>query len=231
MKVLLIEDDEGISAVLKRGLEQAGFDVDSAFDGHEGLRAASHNRYGVIVLDIMLPGLDGWTICERLREKKDTTPILMLTARDAVTDRVRGLESGADDYLAKPFDFTEFLARVRALTRRDKLHKTRVIKVADLVIDTASRIVTRSGRDIALTPREFTLLEALAANEGRILSRSIIQERVWDDDESSSNTVDVYIKSLRKKIDADFDAKLIHTAHGVGYALRVPHPDGDDAVG
>jgi DNA-binding response OmpR family regulator len=164
--------------------------------------------------------MDGWTICERLREKRNATPILMLTARDNVRDKVRGLEIGADDYLSKPFNFGELLARVNALIRRDRMHKTKVIIIGDLSIDPGARRVERAGKEISLTEREFTLLEALASHEGQVLTREAIQERVWLDEDSYSNTVDVYIGTLRKKIDAGFDEKLIKTVHGVGYTLR-----------
>jgi two-component system copper resistance phosphate regulon response regulator CusR len=183
---------------------------------------AQDGLYGLVILDIMLPGRDGWQVCQMLRASGNRVPILMLTARDAVGDKVKGLDLGADDYLPKPFDFQELLARVRALLRRDRLHRARVIKVADLTIDTAARRVTRSGAEIGLSQREYDLLEALAANESRVLTREAIQERVWMDDESYSNTVDVYIGMLRKKIDAGHEAKLIQTVRGVGYTLRAP---------
>jgi len=224
MRVLLIEDEPGISRLIKRGLEDAGYTVDTAQDGAAGLELAEMNTYAVILLDLMLPVMDGWTVCESLRRHKDRTPILMLTARDTVTDKVRGLDTGADDYLPKPFDFQELLARLRALLRRDKVHKARVIRVGDLEIDTGQHRVTRGGREIGLSHREYELLEALAAHESQVLSREAIQERIWMNEESYSNTVDVYIRLLRKKIDAGFDVKLIHTVHGVGYTLRVPEP-------
>jgi DNA-binding response OmpR family regulator len=221
MRVLVVEDDEVIASLICKGLEQARFSVVVAGDGVTGLRVAREGGFGVIVLDLMLPGMDGISLCRSLRERRDTTPILMLTARDAVEDRVLGLETGADDYLPKPFDFTELLARVRALLRRDKLHKTRVIRIADLEIDTTASRVTRGGREIALTPREYTLLEALAANQGRVLTREMIQDRVWMDDESFGTTVNVHVANLRKKVDAE-GPKLIHTVHGFGYTLRGP---------
>jgi DNA-binding response OmpR family regulator len=222
MRILLVEDEKPIAAVVKRGLEGARFSVDIASDGEQGLAQALRGDYSLVILDLMLPGRDGWSICQELRTRKVMTPILMLTARDGIDDKVRGLELGADDYLPKPFDFKELLARVRALMRRDKIHRTRVIKVADLEIDVDASVVLRGGQEIHLTRREFTLLEALAANEGRVLTREAILERVWMDEDSYSNTVDVHIALLRKKIDAGRDVRLIHTVHGVGYTLRAP---------
>lgn len=222
MRILVVEDEAAIAAVIKRGLEEARFAVDVAADGETGLRAALQHDYALIVLDLMLPRRDGLSVCKELRARRRTTPILMLTARDAVPDRVRGLELGADDYLPKPFDFTEFVARVRALLRRDKIHKTTLIRIADLEIDTTTTVVRRAGEVVQLTRREYTLLEALALNEGRVLARETIQERVWRDEESYSNTVDVHIATLRKKIDAGQPVKLIHTVHGLGYTLRAP---------
>lgn len=226
MKILLVEDETPIATVVKRGLEESRFHVKVAADGETGLRLALEESWALIILDLMLPGRDGWSICRELRSRRDTTPILMLTARDAVDDRVKGLEMGADDYLPKPFDFKELVARVRALIRRDRVHKGRNIEVGDLEIDTNAGRVWRAGKEITLTRREFTLLEALAANEGRVLTREIIQERVWMDSESYSNTVDVHIGLLRKKIDAGHPVRLIHTIHGLGYSLRVPDGSG-----
>ncbi len=222
MKILLVEDEPGIARLICRGLEGAGYTVETASDGARGLALARENAYGLLILDLMLPRIDGLRVCEELREDSSRVPILMLTARDATEDRVRGLDAGADDYLPKPFAFPELLARVRALLRRDKVHRTRVLRVADLVIDTAQRRVTRAGREIGLSHREYELLEALAGHEGQVLTREAIQERVWMDEDSYSNTVDVYIGLLRKKIDADGAPKLIQTVRGQGYTLRVP---------
>jgi len=220
MKILVVEDDPGIAAMLEMGLEEAHFGVDLAADGPTGVRMAREHAYGLIILDIMLPGMDGWGVCRSLRQARNTTPILMVTARDSVEERMRGLEGGADDYLPKPFDFKELLARVRALSRRDKVHKSRVVQIADLRIDTASWSVTRAGTPVHLTPREYTLLEALVLNEGRVLTREMILERVWHDDESISGTVNTHMVNLRKKIDGEHEVKLIETVHGVGYIIR-----------
>lgn len=225
MRILLVEDEKAIASVIRRGLEAARFEVDVASDGEVGLALALEREHAVIILDIMLPKRDGWSVCEELRARRVVTPILMLTARDGAQDKVRGLETGADDYLAKPFDFSELVARVRALLRRDKIHRTRVIRIADLEIDTVAGTVRRDGKELHLTRREFTLLEALAANEGRVLTREAILDRVWMDEESYSNTVDVHIGLLRKKIDAGRSVRLIHTVHGVGYTLRVPETE------
>ena len=225
MKILLVEDDEGIATMIRRGLEATNYQVDVASNGEEGLRAARSAVYSLLILDLMLPGRDGLSICRELRASRDRVPILMLTARDTIADRVLGFDSGADDYLPKPFDFQELVARVRALLRRDKMHRSRVIRVADLEIDTSRRMVSRAGREIGLSHREYDLLEALAAYEGQILTREAIQERIWMDEESASNTVDVYIGLLRKKVDAAHDIKLIQTVRGVGYTLRSPESE------
>lgn len=225
MRLLVIEDDAGIAGLVRRGLEQAQFVVDVAADGVAGLQMATAGPYAVIILDLMLPRMDGWRVCEELRERRIRTPVLMLTARGALDDKVRGFELGADDYLPKPFEFPELLARVRALARRDKVNKARVIRVADMEIDTSQRRVTRNGVEVGLSRREYDLLEALAAHEGRVLTRDIIMERVWLDDDSCSNVVDVYIGLLRKKVDAGHSVKLIHTVRGVGYSLRASGPE------
>ncbi|MBX3117922.1 MAG: response regulator transcription factor [Fimbriimonadaceae bacterium] len=219
MRILAIEDDEVIAERLRHTLEKEGFTVDLAFDGVEGLRMATGRAYQLIVLDVMMPKMDGVEVCRELRSQRATVPILMLTARDQVGDKVRGLDSGADDYLAKPFDFAELLARIRALVRRDKIHKTQIVRVADLEIDPVSHLVTRDGEELHLTRREFSLLEALARNQGRTLSRELITEQVWNDVESLSNTVNFHVTSLRKKIDTGREHSLIETIHGVGYRI------------
>jgi DNA-binding response OmpR family regulator len=225
MRVLVIEDEPAMAQVIGWGLEQAHFVVDAAGDGETGLRMALEGAYAALVLDLLLPRLDGWRVCEALRSGRNRVPILMLTARGDVEDRVRGLEAGADDYLPKPFDMKELVARVRALVRRDRIHRTRVIRVADLEIDTAARRVTRAGVEIGLSAREYDLLEALASREGQVLTRDVILERIWMDDDSYSNTVDVRIGLLRKKIDAVGSSRLIHTVRGVGYVLRSDAPE------
>jgi DNA-binding response OmpR family regulator len=219
----MVEDEAPIASVVKRGLERAGYQVEVADEGLAGWELAKEGGYSLLLLDLMLPGLDGLEICRRLRARRDRTPILMLTARDAVSERVKGLEAGADDYLPKPFAFEELLARVRALLRREGVNKSSIIQIRDLEIDTTARRVLRDGEELPLTPREYSLLEALAKNEGRTLTRELVLERVWDDEgRTGSNTVDVYITMLRRKIDADASVKLIHTVHGVGYVLRRP---------
>jgi len=222
MKILLIEDEPGIARLIRRGLEDAGYSVEATANGRQGLEMAEEKSYNLLLLDLMVPGLDGWQVCEALRAQGSQLPILMLTARDSVPDRVRGLDLGADDYLPKPFEFPELLARIRALLRRDRVHRARVIQVDDLVIDTGQRRVTRAGAEVGLSHREYELLEALAAHESQVLTREVIQERIWMDEDSYSNTVDVYIGMLRKKIDAGHPRKLIQTVRGLGYTLRVP---------
>lgn len=222
MKILIIEDDVELAYPLRQGLEEAGYFVEISRDGERGFHLARTRDFGLIILDRMLPGLDGAEICRRLRAAKSICPILMLTALDSVQDRVVGLECGADDYLGKPFAFAELLARVRALGRRDKVHRAGQIQIADLHLDTLAKTVTRAGVSIRLTAREYSLLEALAANEGQILTRDTILERVWLAEETTDNSVSVYIRSLRKKIDEGFEPKLIHTSIGMGYSIRVP---------
>jgi two-component system copper resistance phosphate regulon response regulator CusR len=220
MNVLLIEDEKSLGLAIVRILKQAGHALTWATDGANGYAEAKHTEYDVLVLDILLPGKNGWDICADLRRAKVNTPILMLTAMDEVGDRVKGLNLGADDYLPKPFDANELAARVNALGRRDKVNRGSSIRIADLEIDRDRRSVIRGGDEIHLTRREYDLLEALAVNEGRVLSREVIQSRVWGDEEGFSNTVDVFIGTLRKKLDAPFERKLIHTVVGFGYVLK-----------
>jgi len=220
MNILLVEDERPLALAIVRILKGAGYAVTWAPDGDKGYESARHDEFDAIVLDVLLPGRNGWAVLEGLRLAKINTPILMLTAMDEVGDKVKGLNLGADDYLAKPFESAELVARVAALLRRDKANKGHLIRIADLVIDRDARKVTRAGQSVNLTRREYDLLEALAANEGRVLSRETIQERVWSDDEAFSNTVDVFIGTLRKKVDAPFGKKLIHTEVGFGYVMR-----------
>lgn len=211
-----------IASELAYALERDRHKVDVARDGHAGLEFGVTNPYDVIVLDVMMPGLDGWEVCRRLRDAKIATPILMLTARDSVEDRVKGLEGGADDYLPKPFDFRELKARLASLARRSAVNRSETIRVDDLTIDVAAHRVDRSGREIHLTRREFDLLLALARNEGRTFTRQMILDNVWDESESVENTVNFHVASLRKKVDPDPARRLIHTVHGLGYVLRRP---------
>ena len=222
MRILLIEDDEVLAERIKTGLVKSYLAVDCASDGLQGLEMAEAASYALIILDLMLPGRDGWDICATLRRARNTVPILMLTARDTIDDRVKGLECGADDYLPKPFDFRELLARTKALLRRDKIHKSDMIQIADLEMDCVARQVWRAGNPIHLTPREFSLLEALVRNEGRTLTRDFIQVHIWGDEDSYPSSVNFHITLLRKKLDADYEHKLIQTVHGVGYVLRLP---------
>jgi DNA-binding response OmpR family regulator len=221
MRVLLVEDDPDMRAIMVRGLSQAGFVVDWASDGHAGLRRALARPYAVVVLDLMLPGITGWDICRTLRANRKQTPILMVTARDLIEDRVAGLESGADDYLPKPFDFREFLARVRALVRRDRVMKARSIQIGDVEIDTEHRTVTRGRRVIPLTRTEYDIFEILVAQCGRTVRREKLLELVWQDTEPGSNKLEVAVRSLRRKIGAGGALPLIHTVHGFGYIVRI----------
>ncbi len=220
MRALLVEDDREIASQISAALKKERLDVYVADNGEDGLDEALSRNYGLVVLDVMLPKMDGWEVCDEIRQAGINTPILMLTARDSVDDRVKGLEGGADDYLPKPFDVRELTARVRALLRRDAVHRTGKIEIDDLIIDTNAKTVERDGKSIRLTPREYSLLVALARNEGRILTREVILEDVWDNEESLDNTVNFHITSLRRKVDTVEGRKLIHTVHGFGYTLR-----------
>ena len=225
MKLLIVEDDPGISAAIREGLEDAGYFAEVCRDGERALRLATLTSFSAIILDVMLPGLDGINVCKGLRERRNNVPVLMLTACDTLNDRIVGLEQGADDYLCKPFEFDELLARVRALIRRDKTIKQGRFHIQDLEIDTLNRRVWRGGEEVSLTQREYTLLEALAMHEGQVLSRDAILDRVWLSEDVFSNTVDVYVKNLRKKVDHDNDQRLIHSVYGVGYVLRPAIPE------
>ena len=224
MKILIIEDEAKTEQYLRRGLTEAGLTVDSVRDGSDGLHLALTEDYDLLVLDVMLPGLDGWGILRQLRRAPRQMPVLILTARDQVVDRVKGLEMGADDYLMKPFDFAELLARVRALVRRGKaVPAGEVLKVGDLELDLVSRRVTRGGRRLAVTAKEFALLEFLMRRRGEVLPRSLIASQVWDMNfYCDTNVVEVAMRRLRAKIDDDFDVKLIRTLRGMGYVLEDP---------
>ena len=220
MKVLLVEDYGPLQKSLAKGLREAGYAVDAAGDGEEGLWYARSCDYDVIVLDLMLPKLDGLSVLRRLREQGGRAQVLILTAKDTVADRVRGLDMGADDYLIKPFAFEEILARIRALVRRNYQSTSPVIRVADLEIHTSTRLVRRGGQVIDLTPREYALLEFLAVRAGRVVTRSEIWEHLYEfSDESTSNVTDVYILYLRRKLERDGRPRLIHTRRGAGYLL------------
>lgn len=221
MRVLLVEDHKPLVKALRRGLEDEGFAVDVAFDGEEGDYKSRTTPYDAIILDLMLPKKDGFTLLKDWRARGMATHVLVLSARDQLADKVKGLDLGADDYLTKPFELDELLARLRALIRRAHQVKNPILKVHDLEIDTAARTVKRAGQTIHLTPREYGLLELLAFNRGKVVSRSMIWEHLYDEhDENTSNVVDVYISYLRAKIDRDFDPPLILTRWGKGYQLR-----------
>lgn len=221
MRILIVEDDSAVAGYVRQGLREASYGVDRACDGVEGLHLASTESYDVIVLDLMLPGMDGLTLLRNLRSWKIDTPIICLTARDAVNDRVAGLNAGADDYLAKPFSFAELQARINALLRRGHRLTNNPIVIGDLSIDVVGRVVQRGNQRIDLSPREFALLEYLARNAGNILSRTMLIEHVWDmNQDPLTNVVDVHVNRLRKKVDHGFNEPLIHTIRGVGYVLR-----------
>ncbi len=223
MRVLLVEDDKKIASFIEGGLRQAGFAVDTVGDGEEGLLMAESNPYDAMVVDIMLPRMDGLTLIERLRGSGVRTPVLILSAKHTVDDKVRGFQTGGDDYLTKPFSFSELLARIQALIRRSSQqnHGASALDVGDLRLDLVRRRVTRGGREIELQPREFSLLEYLMRNAGSVVSKTMILEHVWDYHfDPQTNVVDVLIHRLRNRIDRDFETKLIHTVRGVGYVLE-----------
>ena len=221
MRVLVVEDEARMAGLLKRALKEEGHAVDVAADGREGLWLATENDYGAVVLDVMLPGLDGIELCRRLREAGRWVPVLMLTARDGVTDRVRGLDAGADDYLIKPFSLLELAARLRALSRRDTRSQPVLLTEGDLALDPATKRVWRGKTEVHLSPKEFSLLDLFLRHSGRVLTRSQIIESVWDFAyDGGSNVVDQYVNYLRRKIDAPFGRHDIETVRGVGYRLR-----------
>jgi DNA-binding response OmpR family regulator len=227
MRILLVEDDAVIASSLTKGLREQAYAVDLATDGDAAVYQAAVNPYDAVVLDVMLPKRDGFAVCRELRRRGVTTPVLMLTARDSVRDRIEGLDTGADDYLTKPFEFGELLARLRALLRRGPVLAPAVLSVADLELDTHAQRVTRAGREVSLTTREYALLEFLARNAGRVVGRAEISDHVWDDNyDPLSNLIESYINRLRKKLDAPGLPPLIHTRRGAGYSLGESPPGG-----
>ena len=224
MRILVVEDDRKIASLVVRGMEQAGFAVDHAEDGDDALHLILSGSYDAAIMDVMLPKLDGLTIIERMRQQKILTPVIVLSAKRSVDDRVRGLQTGGDDYLVKPFSFSELLARVHALIRRanHETEPTRLL-IGELSLDLLSREVRRSGKKIDLQPREFSLLEYLMRSSGRVVSKTMIIEHVWGYNfDPQTNVVDVLVSRLRNKVDRDFENKMIHTHRGVGYALKLP---------
>src|SRR3712207_1735457 len=223
MRILIVENEHRLARVLKRGLGEQDYAVDVAYDGEAGLARAEREPYGLLVLDVLLPKLDGLSVCRRLRAQRRDVPVLMLTARDTVDHRVEGLDSGADDYLTKPFAFRELLARVRALLRRTALSKDPILRVADIELDTVTHKVRRAGNPVELTSKEYTVLEYFLRNPNRVLTRTQIAEHVWDYNfVAMSNVVDVYVRYLRRKLGDDQEPRLLRTVRGSGYQLSVP---------
>jgi two-component system, OmpR family, copper resistance phosphate regulon response regulator CusR len=221
MRILIVEDEWKTAAYLRKGLSENGFIVDVADQGEDGLHCTCTGNYDFIILDVMLPARDGWSVLTEMRRRGIHTPVLFLTARDALQDRVKGLELGADDYLVKPFAFSELLARVRSILRRSPMQQPAILRIADLEIDLLRYKVTREGTHLELTPKEFALLSLMSRHPGEVLSRTLIAEQVWDMNfTSDTNVVDVAVRRLRKKVDDPFTKKLIHTVRGVGYVLE-----------
>jgi heavy metal response regulator len=220
MRILIAEDDKKVAGFLKKGLQEEHYAVDVCYDGEEALFQAEVNEYDLIILDVMLPKKNGFEVCREIRRNSILTPILMLTAKDQLDDKIKGLNEGADDYLTKPFAFDELLARIRALMRRTQDYKTKTLVVGDLELNPVSRKITRAGKNISLTGKEYALLEYLMRNKGRIITQTMLIEHVWDMNyDGLSNVVNVYINHLREKIDRDFSQKYIHTIRGVGYKI------------
>lgn len=223
MRLLVVEDEIHLQNIVKKRLQKAGYSVDACGDGRDALDYLSAASYDAVILDIMLPGMSGTEVLKTIRRQGSHVPVLFLTARDGIEDRVEGLDCGADDYLVKPFAFEELLARIRVMLRRNTGVSTDELVLADLRLDVGSRTVTRGGRRIELSAKEFSVLEYLMRNKGRVLSREQIEQHVWDFDyEGGSNMVDVYIRYLRKKLDEGYEKKLIHTVRGAGYVMREP---------
>lgn len=220
MRLLLVEDELRLSNTIKKGLTEDGFAVDTAFDGEEGQYLAENESYDLIILDVMLPKIDGVTLCKEIRHKNIKIPVIMLTAKSAVEDKIAGLQSGADDYMTKPFSFLELRARIQALLRRVQNNPSSVLKIADLELDPLKHQVSRSGKKIHLTQKEFSILEYLLRHSDEVVTRTMIVEHVWDYNfDNMSNIVDVFVASIRRKIDSKEKIKLIHTIHGVGYKI------------
>jgi two-component system copper resistance phosphate regulon response regulator CusR len=227
MKILIVEDERKVADYLKQGLSEAGFVADLAHDGVDGLHLALTDDFDLVVLDVMLPKLDGWQVLREIRQKGKHLPVIFLTARDQVEDRVKGLECGADDYLVKPFAFSELLARIRALLRRGRANEPKLLQIADLELDLLRRRATRAGKRIDLTAKEFALLELLLRRQDEVLPCSLIASQVWDmnfDSDTNANVIEVAVRRLRAKIDDDFEPKLIRTVRGMGYVLEIPEP-------
>ncbi len=221
MRITLIEDEKQLANIVKKGLEEEGYSVDIAHDGEEGLYMVENYPSDVVILDVMLPLLDGFSILSSMRKKGIKTPVLLLTARDTITDKIKGLDSGADDYLTKPFEFGELLARIRALIRRKADIKDTVIRIGDLEINTANREIKRGGKTIQLSAKEYAMLQYMAYNKDKIVSRTDLIEHIYDENfDTNSNVLDVYVNFLRNKIDKGFKKKLIHTVRGAGYILK-----------
>lgn len=231
MRILVVEDEVKMASFIKRGLEEEGAAVDISPDGQDGFYRASSGSYDLIVLDITLPLMDGLEVCRKLRQSRVSTPILLLTARDSVDMKVSGLDSGADDYLTKPFAFAELLARLRALRRRDRAEVNLRLQVGDLVLDPLTRRVSRANQPISLTSKEFALLECFMRHPDQVLSRTVLSENVWDETfDSFTNVIDVYVNYLRNKVDRNFSPKLIHTVRGAGYVMRRPEAQNEPTV-
>lgn len=225
MRILIVEDEKKIANFIQKGLKAEKYIVDVSNNGDEALHLADSNDYDLVILDIMLPGKDGIFICKEIRKNGIKTPILMLTARDSVADKIQGLDSGADDYITKPFCFEEFLARVRALIRRNGQGKQTTLKIADLSLDQVSHEVKRNGKKISLTSKEYALLEYFMLNQNRVITRAMLTEHVWDRNfDSFSNSIEVYVNYVRNKIDKDFDKTVLHTLYGTGYMLSEIEP-------
>ncbi|NIQ02268.1 MAG: heavy metal response regulator transcription factor [Nitrospinaceae bacterium] len=222
MRILIVEDEKKVAGFIKKGLEEETYAVDVAYDGEDGYHLARVNQYDLMILDLMLPKMEGLEVLSRLRDEKVNIPILLLTAKDEVEDKVTGLNKGADDYLTKPFAFSELLARVRSLLRRGQVETKTELNVGDLTLNLVSHKVVRNGEEIELTGKEYSLLEYFMRNEGKVLTRTMIAEHVWDYNfDTFTNVIDVYVNHLRKKIDKKFSTKLLHTLRGVGYVMRV----------